>query len=224
MTTTIDITIESKAGTQTMPVTIEKAVIAGWTGRDAEAVEKHIVELEAVGVARPATVPVYYRVSANRMTTAGSIEVSGGESSGEVEFAMLASRNTLFVGVGSDHTDRQVETYNVTVSKQMCDKPLAAHFWPFDEVADHWDALTLTSWLPDGTLYQQGSVTAMRAPQELIAGYEAAGLADGTVMFCGTLSAIGGIRPAPGLCVELHDPVLGRSIRHEYAVVEMPVL
>src|SRR5258708_28829629 len=40
-------------------------------------------------------------------------------------------------------TDREVETYGVTVSKQMCDKPLAPLFWPYDEVAPHWDRLML---------------------------------------------------------------------------------
>ncbi len=29
-----------------------------------------------------------------------------------------------YLGIGSDHTDRKVETYNITVSKQMCDKPV----------------------------------------------------------------------------------------------------
>jgi hypothetical protein len=39
---------------------------------------------------------------------------------------LLASGGKTYVTVGSDHTDRKVETYGVTVSKQMCDKPIAA--------------------------------------------------------------------------------------------------
>ncbi len=31
----------------------------------------------------------------------------------------------LFVGVGSDHTDRKAETINVSLSKQMCAKPVS---------------------------------------------------------------------------------------------------
>ena len=44
-------------GTQVRPseVALDQAVIAGWTGRDPIAVEKHIKELEALGVKRPAT-------------------------------------------------------------------------------------------------------------------------------------------------------------------------
>ncbi|HYW59384.1 MAG TPA: DUF2848 family protein, partial [Xanthobacteraceae bacterium] len=112
-------------------VPIDDAVVAGWTGRDAAAVEKHIKELELLGVKRPATTPIFYRVSAARLTTDSEIEVVGDRSGGEVEFVLLQHGGRLWVGTGSDHTDREVETYGVTVSKQMCDKPLAREFWAF---------------------------------------------------------------------------------------------
>jgi hypothetical protein len=38
-------------------------------GRDPVAVEKHIKELELLGVKRPATTPIFYRVSNARLTT-----------------------------------------------------------------------------------------------------------------------------------------------------------
>jgi hypothetical protein len=209
-------------------VTISNAIVAGWTGRDAAAVEKHIKELEELGVARPTSVPIYYRVSASRLTTASTIEVTGTESSGEVEFVLLQTDGKLWVGVGSDHTDRKVETYNVTVSKQMCEKPVAATFWAFDEVADHWDQLILRSFITEKgerTLYQEGPVTAMRAPLDLIKGTAASGtLSENTLMFCGTLAAKGGIRPSPSFALEIEDPVLGRKITHAYDMICLPVL
>src|SRR3981189_2482387 len=64
-------------------VAISEAVIAGWTGRDPVAVEKHIKELEALGVKRPATTPIFYRVAAARITTDDSIEAGGATSGGE---------------------------------------------------------------------------------------------------------------------------------------------
>src|SRR5215469_18828207 len=94
-------------------VAIRHAVIAGWTGRDQAALEKHIKELEELGVARPATTPIFYRVAASRFTTAARIEAPGEESSGEVEYALIQHGGALYVGVGSDHTDRKVEAYNV---------------------------------------------------------------------------------------------------------------
>ena len=72
-------------------VRVVETVIAGWTGRDAAAVEKHIKELEALGVKRPATTPIFYRVSSARLTIDRRIEVLGESSSGEVEFVLLQS-------------------------------------------------------------------------------------------------------------------------------------
>ena len=119
-------TIDAQGTTTPLTLAIDQAVIAGWTGRDPVARDKHIAELEAIGIARPASTPIYYRFSARRLTTEDEIEVCGGNSSGEVEFVLIGWQGRIFVGLGSDHTDRKVETYSVTVSKQMCDKPMAS--------------------------------------------------------------------------------------------------
>lgn len=225
MGTKLTFTLHAGGESRTETLDIRHAVIAGWTGRDKVALEKHIVELEELGVARPASTPIYYRVAAARFTTAGEIESTGPESSGEVEFMILQANGRRWLGVGSDHTDRKVETYGITVSKQMCDKPVAADLWALDEVLPHWDSLLIRSYaVIDGerVLYQQGSVAAMLPPEEIIAGYEP-GFGDGTAMFCGTLAAIGGIRPAARFEFEIEDPVLGRIIRHGYDVTVLPI-
>ena len=213
---------------ETKDVSVTKAIIAGWTGRDRAALEKHIRELEELGVARPASTPIYYRVAASRITTAPIIETTGEASSGEVEFVLAQWGGEMWVGVGSDHTDRQVETYNVTVSKQMCEKPVAAEFWRFADVAPHWDRLVMRSWIRENgerVLYQEGSVAAMLDPLTLIEGYEGKrALDEGALMFCGTFAAKGGIRPANDFEYEIHDPVLGRTIRHFYRLEKLPVL
>ncbi len=132
----------------------------------------------------------------------------------------------MWVGVGSDHTDREVETYGVTVSKQMCDKPIAPVFWPFASVQDHWDRLILRAHIyeADGTrvLYQEGSVGHMLAPGELLAKWGHV-LEDGTLMLGGTLAARGGIRPSERFEFELDDPLLDRRVSHGYDVHELPV-
>lgn len=225
---TLTFTLQERAGSRREAIAIKTCVIAGWTGRDPAAVEKHIRELEALGVKRPASTPIFYRVSASRLTTDEEIEATGTRSSGEVEFVLVQAGGRLWVGVGSDHTDREVETYGVTVSKQMCDKPVAGLLWPFDEVAGHWDRLTLRSFAVEGgqrTLYQEGSVTTMLAPQDLIRRFAPSGaLAEGTAMFCGTPATHGGIRFADRFEFELDDPALGRTIRHGYAIRTLPVL
>jgi len=202
---------------------IAQVVVAGWTGRDRAALEKHIAELAALGVAPPATTPCYYRASRDRLMQDEAIQVVGADSSGEVEFVLVSLADGLYVGVGSDHTDRKVETYNVTVSKQMCPKIVSRNLWRFDEVAGHWDALTLRSWTTrngERRLYQEGSVAAMKDPRELIEGY--GGLPPGSVMYCGTLAAHGGIEAGERFEMELEDPRLGRRISHEYRVEVLP--
>lgn len=226
---TLSLTLQGGGAATSREVGIDDAIVAGWTGRDAAAVEKHIEELEALGVKRPATTPIFYRVSAMRLTTATEIEAVGPHSGGEVEFVLLQHGGRMWVGVGSDHTDRQVETYGVTASKQMCDKPLAPVFWAFDEVAPHWDRLTLRAHVIENgerKVYQEGSVAAMLAPLDLIGRYLGSGdrLRASTVMFCGTLAARGGVRPTERFEFEMEDPVLGRKIAHAYSVRILPVL
>lgn len=205
-------------------VEIDTAIVAGWTGRDKAALEHHMAELEALGVKRPSAAPIFYRVSASRLTTDAEIE-STDASSGEAEAVLLRAGGRLWVGVGSDHTDREVEAYDVAVSKQMCEKPIGARFWAHEEVADHWDQLELRSWiLEDGAevLYQDGTLSAMLPAADLISA--SPGLADGTLMFCGTSAAIGGIRPAPEFRCELRDPVLDRSITSRYSLRSLPMV
>jgi hypothetical protein len=212
---------------KTLRAGVQNLVIAGWTGRDTQAVEEHIAELEAIGVARPRTVPCFYRVGNNLLSTQETLDVCGTESSGEVEFVLVSLDEGMFVGVGSDHTDRKAEAYDVTVSKQMCPKPVSRELWRFSEVEQHWDQLMLRSWVTRGgerTLYQEGSVTRMHSPAELIRRYLAAealagvSLASGTTMYCGTLALLAPIAASEEFEVQLEDPVLRRSLRHRYRV------
>ena len=200
-------------------VKVDNLVIAGWTGRDEAALRKHIKELEEIGVKPPKTTPIFYRVSNDLITTASAIQVSGPDTSGEVEFVLVQKADGLWVHVGSDHTDRKAETVGVSLSKQLCRKPISSEGWRYDEVKPHWEKLILRAW-SDGELYQEGSVTAMRSPEDLLGRYP---LKPGMAMFCGTLAAKGGIRPAKAFRMELEDPVKKRSLRHEYRIEVLPV-
>jgi len=194
-------------------------VIAGWTGRDEVALKKHIRELEEIGVRPPKTTPIFYRVASSLFTYAKEVQVSGPDTSGEVEFVLLKTESEMRIVVGSDHTDRKAETIGVTLSKQLCAKPVSTESWPYDEVKPHWEKLVLRSW-QDGELYQEGPVTAMRSPEDLLNRYP---LKPGQAMFCGTLAAKGGIRGGARFRMELEDPVLRRRLTHEYAVRVLPV-
>ena len=205
-------------------------VVAGWTGRDRAALEHHVRELEALGVKRPSTMPVYYRIAAGRITQDAGIQVLGPDTSGEVEPVLFSMRDGLWLGVGSDHTDRKMETLSVALSKQVCPKLIGNTLWDCREIAAHWDKLILRSWIiEDGSskrvLYQEGSMSLIKAPEELIAGYCGANALEiGTVMFCGTFPAIGGIRPAKRFILEIEDPVLERKLGHAYDIEVLPVV
>lgn len=206
----------------------DRLVIAGWAGRDQAAIEHHIQELEAIGVRRPRAVPLFYRVAASLLTTAPQIQVAGDSSSGEAEAVLLKWNDTLWVGIGSDHTDRKVESYGVTVSKQICAKPVGPELWRFADVAPHWDQLILSSHVVIGgtrKLYQQGPMSSLRNPTDLIALFEKEGgeFSNGTAMLCGTVAVHGGFQPSDRFEIELQDPVLKRSLKHAYAVSVLPI-
>ena len=203
-------------------------VIAGWAGRDASAIEHHIEELAALGIPRPSSTPVYYRVAADNLTQTERLVVLGPDSSGEVEPVVISLIDGFWVGVGSDHTDRKAETVGIALSKQLCGKPIGKQLWLYDEIEGHWDELVLRSWATiDGErhLYQEGPLIGLRTPRDLIRKHTGSDdLPPGTAMYCGTLGAIGGIRPATRFEMELADPVLGRNLRHGYDVDVLPVI
>jgi hypothetical protein len=217
----------SATGTHQVAFEPRDLVIAALTGRDQAAVQYHVEELRRIGVKPPPTIPAFFRNGANLLTTARAIEVLGPDSSGEVEFVVVSMADGLWVGVGSDHTDRRVEAYAIDISKQLCPKVIAPLLWRFDEVAPHWDQLMLRAWIEEGgrlTLYQEGTAATLRAPESLVATWTGgAALPEGTVMFGGTIAAIGGIRPSARFEFELEDPVLRRVIRHGYAVRSLPL-
>lgn len=218
---------ETNNGSARQTVAITNLVVAGWTGRDEDAVRHHIEELAALGVPRPKTTPIFYRVSVSRLTLSDDVEMVGSATSGEAEIVLLQTDRQLWVGLGSDHTDREAEAHGITLSKQLCDKPIAPRFWSFDEVKGHWDQLVLQSFIDEGgssVRYQDGTVASLRSPDDLIHRYTGgSGLADGTAMFCGTHAAIGGIRPALKFTMRLSDPVLGRMIEHSYTINCLPI-
>jgi hypothetical protein len=226
--TTLEFTIGQSDAGRTITVPVDSLIIAGWTGRDVAAMEAHIVELEKMGVSRPKKTPVFYRVSAALLTQAPEIEVPGNTSSGEVEPVIFSTPDGLWLGLGSDHTDRKVETIGITISKQLCAKPIGKALWPFAEIAEHWDDLIVRSWATQNgrrRLYQEGTLAKMRFPKDLLARYGGEGyvLPAGFAMFCGTLAVHGEIGPAEIFEMEIEDPVFERKISHQYRTTVLPI-
>ncbi len=207
-----------------LELNIKQLIVAGWTGRNRAAVDHHIEELAALGIAPPSQVPLYYRVSANLVSQQDLVQVVGNTSSGEVEPLIIRSGKQYWLGLASDHTDRQLEAHSVAASKQACVKPVAVTVWDFDEVADHLDQLVLQCMIKEDdawVVYQDGNLANIQPLQALV---DAAQMPVNSAMLCGTLGAIGGVRPATHYRMSLTDPVLNRDIQLEYRVEELPVV
>ena len=205
-------------------LTINSVVVAGWTGRNMDAVQHHIDELAALGIAPPSHVPLYYRVANTLLTQNPTIQVLGDGTSGEVEPLLIQSGGKIFFGLASDHTDRDLEVHSVAASKQACAKPVAQDLWAFDEIKDHLDEIKLRCWIEENgreILYQDGTLSSIRPLAELC---EGAGFGDGTAMLCGTFAAIGGVRPAGTYRMEVSDPIRGKTIALSYGVTTLPII
>ena len=211
-----------------LDVDIKQLVIAGWVGRDQVAVLHHIRELEALGVPAPGAVPLFYRVATQQLAQHSPLEVLGEQTSGEAEPFVFFHRGEYWVSLISDHTDRHLETFSVALSKQACVKPVAGHAWRMAEVEPHWDRLELRAWIKvngDWVTYQQGTLASLLTPMDLLARYFGdRPVSEGFAMSCGTLSAIGGIRPASEFRMALHDPLLNRTLEHHYVTGTLPVI
>jgi hypothetical protein len=203
-------------------------IVAGWTGTDEKGLQHHIEELAALGVPAPSSVPVFYRNAVSNVMQVDRLQVLGPDTSGEVEPVVLAMDDGLWLTVGSDHTDRKAEAIGISLSKQLCAKVLGTAAWRLDDVADRWESLIVRAHATiDGkrVLYQEGTLASLRHPADLIARYGGGKpLAARTVMMGGTMSAIGGIRPASRFEMELVDPATGDRITHAYDVEALPVV
>src|SRR5699024_9630953 len=119
-------------------------------------------ELAELGIAPPPDVPMFYPVDPGLLSFDTVVEVDGQETSGEVEPVLVVRGEEVLLTLGSDHTDRRIETVSVADSKAACVKPIAdrAIVTSLDEVARLWDTLTVACRV-DGRTYQSGTLDAL---------------------------------------------------------------
>lgn len=177
----------------TVTMSPQRLVIAGYTASDRDAVERHIAELASLGVAPPPSVPAYYPMPVELLHVGEEISVTSTQTSGEVEPVLFCTGNGWYIGVGSDHTARDVERESIPDSKAACPKPISSAVLPYEEVARRRDTLTLRSHA-DGGLYQEAPLTGLLPIPEIIAGYQrlVPGTTEGLVVFCGTVPLLSG--------------------------------
>lgn len=218
---TVQFVVSSRKGSGELKFVVKHVICAGFTGRDQESVQEHVRELAKMGVKPPATIPAAYVVPDSLVTSEKSIKVSGKETSGEVECVLLYAGDSTYVTVGSDHTDREMERKDILKSKEACPKILAAEVWPYEEVREHWDRIELKSTVTAGgkeSIYQEGKIGDLMRPEDILA--RVGGKREGLMLYCGTMPVLGGVlKFAEKFRMEMHDPVLKRTISHEYNIV-----
>ncbi|MQA91550.1 MAG: DUF2848 domain-containing protein [Gemmatimonas sp.] len=200
-----------------------RLTIAGFTGRSADAVRRHIRELESLGVDAPDRIPAYYPIKASLLTdrTSEALPVSGTSITGEIEPLLVRASGDWFLGIGSDLTDRVAERRSIRVAKSVCAKPISVEVWPLEAVETRWDELQIRAYegeRPMGELVQDGTLEELLPPREIAAG---AGLdlksaPDGTVVFCGTIPRRVPHVFSPWSRGELIDAGAGRMLAFEY--------
>ena len=178
-------------GGPTITLTDFRLVVAGYTGRDERAVRQHISELAEIGVPEPDSVPTFYPLAPGLLSQSPEITVAGVNTSGEVEPVLVRHHGQLFLGVGSDHTDRDLERASVAESKAACPKPVSRQLVAVPPSVE-WDAIELISTC-DGRPYQQGSLASLLPPVDVLGRYESQlGEADDIVLFGGTVPLLDG--------------------------------
>ncbi|MEW6661904.1 MAG: DUF2848 family protein [Bacillota bacterium] len=202
---------------------IQRIVNAGFAGRNQEAVWKHIEELVKIGVPRPTSTPTFYPLLPDKITQAESLEVVGRGNSGEVEFVLFCQPEGLLVGLGSDHTDRELEKASILKSKQVYPNIVAKSVWRYEDVRDHWDQLIIRAWVggENKQLYQEAKLSALIPPEELLPMVEKllSVKLDGTAVFSGTVATLTeDIEFSDFFAMELEDPIRKQVIKAAYRI------
>ena len=194
----LELVVESSRGRREFAFSYSRMVNAGYVGKNQEEVRRHIEELAAKGIPGPQSVPVLFPVVATMLSLDSAIEVYGGETSGEVEYVLcIVDEDEVYVGLGSDHTDRHLEESDIPRSKQICPNLMGRTVWPLKEVEGHWDDLLITADVTkDGSniRYQEGRLGLLLNPAELMSFVKRKipGSLKNLVLFSGTLGTLTG--------------------------------
>jgi len=223
---TLNLTVvEADGGRSDLEFPVARILDAGFTGKNREGAMKHVEELKAHGVAAPDRIPAYFAVTREMVTTDDEIEVLGDDTSGEVEVVFLFKGDDVYIAVGSDHTDRELEKDSIPKSKVICAKVVSREVWKLADVKPHWERLKLQSWIDvDGrrTLYQEGSLADFLTVDDFLDGVRSVvkdGALDGMVLYMGTMPSLGGeLLFSPTFEGRLSDDVLGRELSFRYSI------
>ncbi len=221
---TFQFTVEEKGGIKEISYDMKGAVLCGYTGRDQSAVRRHIEELKKEGIESPPSVPTFYPKPPQDLAFEGNILVEGKETSGEIEYVLLVDGDDIYVGVGSDHTDRELERFDILKSKQVSPVVFSKNLWNYRDIKDHWDQIEIRSRViknQESAEYQDSILGTILTPEELISMVQQKvdGPLKGIAIFSGTPPLMTEkMIFADRFEGELLDPILKRKITIGYSI------
>ena len=221
----LDLVLESKQERRELAFSYSRMVNAGYVGKNQEEVRRHIEELAAKGIPGPKSIPVLFPVVCHALTTDSVIDVYGSETSGEVEYVLcVVSEDEVYVGLGSDHTDRHLEETDIPRSKQICPNLMSRTVWPLEEVAEHWDDLHMSASVvknAETIRYQEGRLGLLLNPAELMAFVKSkiGGPLENLIIFSGTMGMLTGeFVFGESFSAKLIDEKLNRRLEISYDI------
>ena len=236
----IDLSIESKEGVTTRTFEVGSVAGARFTARDVDGLRKQMDEqLEQEGHFSSATFtnPSIFRIARYLLTQDTEFEVQGTMTGGEGEVVAIRDGGELFISVGSDQCDRELDPIFPDKPKQMCPHPVATTAWLYGEVRDHWDELRIQSTVTTqgrAVPLQDSPLDALVTLDYLLDMASVRALPDAAVLFCGSSPFLDSAEEAvkehnlspfttwgvgDAFSVRLYDPVLERSIEHSFVPV-----
>ncbi len=225
--TVLNFTIIDDQGAHPQSIDFVRCYNLGFTMRDEAKMQAHLEECYALGIKelicdRP---PLVMPISTWAVVTDSLITVQRPKTSGEVEIVTIASADgTVYVGVGSDHTDRPLEGHDIPWAKQVAPNIVAPTLWLWEDVKGHWDQVRMSCTVVDGgevVEYQDASVAEFWTPAEMLDGVRESvvHVPGAIVLFSGTVVTLEErLRFAEQWTIRMTDPVLGRALEHTYTV------
>ena len=227
----LDLVLESKQARRQLTFNYSRMINAGYVGKNQDEVRRHIEELAAKGIPGPKSIPVLFPVVCHALTTDSVIEVYGSETSGEVEYVLcVVSEDEVYVGLGSDHTDRHLEETDIPRSKQICPNLMSRMVWPLEEVQAQWDDLLMSASVvknAETILYQEGRLGLLLNPAELMAFVKSKvdGPLENLIIFSGTMGMLTGeFVFGESFSAQLMDEKTNRRLEISYEVKPLDYL
>ena len=215
--------VKKKSGNEEVLLDYQQLFVIGYAGRNIKKTMEHIKELEEeLGVAPPKMIPTIFECSLELLTQSENVKFVGDKTSGEVEYIIIVKGEEIYIGLGSDHTDRKLESVSVPKAKQVCPKPICKELWDYNDMKDHWDDIKLISYQTiDGVevKYQDGKLADILPVEKIIdALNDRVGDINNSIIYSGTVPVLDGFKYGDSFRSIMIDEVLDRKLEFAYNV------